>query len=135
MSAASASAAASASGAAANSGTLQLPGWPARPEPEGPLFPLGGALLLLALMAAAAAAWWFGPRRRAGRGRVAVWPMPRERGTELGDPDVVFARRLDAHHRLYVVRWRGAELLLGVGPQSAPTVLDRRPSATDGGQP
>jgi hypothetical protein len=120
-------------GTAASAATLQLAGWPVRPEADGPVFPLGGLLLLLALLVAALAAWWWGPRRRAGGRAMPPWSTLRER-SDPGAPDVLFARRLDAHHRIYVVRWQGTELLLGVGPQSAPTVIDRRPAADAGGQ-
>lgn len=103
--------------------------WHPAASDNAPWFPTGGVVLLLVLLAVAAAAWWFGPRgfsaRRSGRlgpvrGRLAIGPS--DEGLE-----VVSARRLDAQHRIYVVRWSGGEVLLGVSAQTAPVVLDRRP--------
>ena len=117
--------------------------WAGADEPA-PLFPASGVVLLLVLVAAAALAWWFGPRGpRARRGRSGGgkfgWAALHGSGcmTVPADGiDVVCASRLDAQHRLYVVRWAGGELLLGVNAHAAPVVLDRRaPSAPPAGEP
>lgn len=112
-----------------------VPPWHAPQADSAPWFPTGGVVLLLVLLAAAAAAWCFGPRgflaRRGGR-----WILggPPSGASAAGEGlDVLCARRLDAHHRLYVVRWSGGEVLLGVAGQAAPVVLDRRPVAPEGG--
>ena len=104
------------------------------------MFPASGIVLLLVLVAAAALAWWFGPsgpRNRAGRG-TAGWAALRGAGSITAPADgidVVCARRLDAQHRLYVVRWAGGELLLGVNAQATPVVLDRRAGSSAAGEP
>jgi hypothetical protein len=109
-------------------------------EAPAPLFPTGGLLLLLALLAAAVLAWWFGPRgpRKPMGGRKFSWAALRgsaSASAPVDGIDVVCASRLDAQHRLYVVRWAGGELLLGVNAQSAPVVLDRRaPSSPPSGE-
>lgn len=112
-------------------------------EDPAPLFPASGMLLLLALVVAAALAWWFGPRGpRARPGRPGVprfgWAalrVPAGIAAAAEGIDVVCASRLDAQHRLYVVRWAGGELLLGVSAQAAPVVLDRRTPAPPAGEP
>ena len=108
-------------------------------EAPAPLFPTGGLMLLLVLLVAAVLAWWFGPRgprKRSGRGKFG-WSSLRS-STAGGAPaegvDVVCASRLDAQHRLYVVRWAGGELLLGVQAQAAPVVLDRRGPTSPAGE-
>lgn len=117
--------------------------WTGADEPT-PLFPASGLVLLLVLLAGAALAWWFGPRGpRARRGRLgsgklgwAAWGGSAGSAAPAEGIDVVCTSRLDAQHRLYVVRWAGGELLLGVHAQSAPVVLDRRaPSAPPAGVP
>jgi hypothetical protein len=112
--------------------------WPGAEQPA-PLFPTSGLVLLLVLLAMAALAWWFGPRgprTRAGRGKAGWSALRGARGLPAsGDGiDVVCARRLDAQHRLYVVRWAAGELLLGVNGQSAPVVLDRRAGSPGAGE-
>jgi hypothetical protein len=113
-------------------------------EAPAPLFPTSGLVLLLVLLAAAAMAWWFGPRgplgplRRPGGSKFGWAALRGSAGmaTPVDGIDVVCASRLDAQHRLYVVRWAGGELLLGVNAQSAPVVLDRRvPSSPPAGEP
>ncbi len=109
-------------------------------EQPAPLFPASGLLLLLALLAAAALAWWFGPRgprNRPGRAKIGWAALRGAVGTAAPADgiDVVCARRLDAQHRLYVVRWAGGELLLGVNAQAAPVVLDRRSGSPAAGEP
>jgi hypothetical protein len=117
--------------------------WTGADEPA-PLFPASGLVLLLVLLAAAALAWWFGPRgpraRRGGPGSGrfgwAAWRASAGIAAPADGIDVVCTSRLDAQHRLYVVRWAGGELLLGVHAQSAPVVLDRRaPSPPPAGEP
>ena len=113
--------------------------WTGAEEPA-PLFPASGIVLLLALLAAAALAWWFGPRgprSRSGRGKAGWATLRGPAGIAApGDGiDVLCARRLDAQHRLYVVRWAGGELLLGVNAQAAPVVLDRRAGSPAAGEP
>lgn len=114
-----------------------VPPWHAPQADSAPWFPAGGVVLLLVLLAAAAAAWCFGPRGLAAR-RGGRWSLGGGRGgaAPAGDGlDVLCARRLDAHHRIYVVRWSGGEVLLGVAGQAAPVVLDRRPAPPQGGAP
>lgn len=116
--------------------------WTGAEEPA-PLFPASGIVLLLVLLVVAALAWWFGPRGprglRHGPGRATTgWAALRGAGSITAPADgidVVCARRLDAQHRLYVVRWAGGELLLGVNAQATPVVLDRRAGSSAAGEP
>jgi hypothetical protein len=130
-------AAASAPQAAASDAVPALR-WTGADEPA-PLFPTSGLVLLLVLLAAAALAWWFGPRgprNRLGRGKPGWAGLrgPAGLATPADGIDVVCARRLDAQHRIYVVRWAGGELLLGVNAQAAPVVLDRRAGSPAAGE-
>lgn len=86
---------------------------------------------MLALAGFAIWAWLFGPRRRgvnvAGGAKGMGWTWPLMRGADGGGAPVLAAlTRLDAHHSVAVLRWRNRELLIGLGSQSAPVVLDRR---------
>jgi hypothetical protein len=69
--------------------------------------------------------WSIAARRRGARG--GAWPWHAQaRQVHGGAIEVLHARRLDATTRLYVVRWQGNDLLLGVGNAVAPVVLERR---------
>lgn len=84
--------------------------------------PVGGAVLLAVLLVIAGFVWW--ARRRS----VPVdWlaGVGRGRGVQPGALSVETSLRLDAQTRLYVVRWKGGNLLVAAGGATSPVVLDR----------
>jgi hypothetical protein len=93
-------------------------------DAEPAWFPLGGVLLLVALVAVALAAMRIGARP--GHGGSWRWRAAFAGEAPPGAPALVHAQRVDAQTRLVVVRWHGAELLLGVDAHGAAALLDRR---------
>lgn len=113
--------------AAAGSAGLPIASAPLAFRQDAPAeFPLGGAILLALLGAVALLAWWL--RRSSG---APAW-LARIGRAERDLAETVQIRsslRLDAQTRLFVVRWRGRDLLVAAGGPSAPVVLDRADAA------
>ena len=100
---------------------------PFRRDADEVSFPLAGAVLLLVLLAIAAWAWTVGRRRGKAAVFTSRWPFV------AASPDgsneqarVVGSTRLDLGGRVYVVEWRGRQILVAVNGTSAQVVLARR---------
>lgn len=90
-------------------------------------FPIGGALLLALLVLFALLSWWL---RRSSARPAWLTALGRDAAEAAESVQVRTSRRLDAQTRLFVVRWKGRDLLVATGGASGPVVLDRCEAAT-----
>lgn len=90
-------------------------------------FPLGGAIMLALLVVLALLSWWL---RRPNARPAWLSALGRNAGDSAENLQVRTSHRLDAQTRLFVVRWKGRDLLIAAGGPSGPVVLDRSETST-----